>query len=230
MNVRRSTVGRYLGGLRAISLLPGSTEHTHREPLVGFLQDAARELGFGEVTVHGELRLAAVGQPDLQVLNSDGAPIGYGETKPVGNASAFARALESEQVARYRKSLDNVLVTDFIRFSLFRADIGRLDATLVETPGRLTAGDHALSEPVLGQLSRLLAAFLSASAPKATSAEQLADGLARRTTLLRDAIRTLSWAPISLTARPCAGCGTSTVAASCRTWRRTTSRTRTRRR
>jgi predicted helicase len=37
----------------------------------------------------------------------------------------------------------------------------------------------------------LLAPFFSASAPSATSVEQLAEGLARRTTLLRDAIRVL---------------------------------------
>lgn len=145
----------------------------------------------GAIDVHSELRLALVGQPDLQVVNAMGSPIGYGETKVPGSASDFAKVLESEQIGRYRKSLENLLVTDFIHFALFRTDIGRLDATLIETPARMVAGAPAVSQPVLDQFSQLLASFFSASAPSATSVEQLAEGLARRTTLLRDAIRVL---------------------------------------
>jgi hypothetical protein len=191
MNVGRGTLRAYLKGLQDISLVSGATEHTYREPLVKFLVAASKDLGLGEVGVHGELRLASVGQPDLQVVSAVGSPIGYGETKMPGSASAFAKVLESEQVSRYRKSIENLLVTDFIHFALFRADVGRLDITLIETPGQMAAGSHAVSEPVLNQFSQMLSAFFSASAPSATSAEQLADGLARRATLLRDAIRTL---------------------------------------
>ena len=191
MNVGRGTVRAYLKGLQDISLVSGATEHTYREPLVKFLVAAGKDLGLGEVSVHGELRLASVGQPDLQVVNTAGSPIGYGETKVPGSASDFAKTLESEQVARYRASIQNLLVTDFIHFALCRADGGRLDVTLVETPGKMAAGSHAVSEPVLLQFSQMLSSFFSASAPSATSAEQLADGLARRATLLRDAIRTL---------------------------------------
>jgi len=191
MNVGRGTVRTYLEGLRGISLVSGATEHTYREPLVTFLVAASKDLGLGEVGVHGELRLASVGQPDLQVVNAAGSPIGYGETKVPGSASGFAKVLEREQVGRYRASIENLLVTDFIHFALFRTDVGRMDVTLIETPGQLAAGSHAVSEPVRTQFSQMLSAFFSVSAPSATSAEQLADGLARRATLLRDAIRTL---------------------------------------
>lgn len=191
MKVGRGTVRAYLEGLRGISIVSGATEHTYREPLVRFLVAASKDLGFGEVGVHGELRLASVGQPDLQVIDAAGSPIGYGETKVPGGASEFSKVLESEQVGRYRKSIENLLVTDFIHFALFRADVGRLDVTLIETPGMMAAGSHAVSEPVRIQFSQMLSAFFSASAPAATSAEQLAGGLARRATLLRDAIRTL---------------------------------------
>ena len=75
--------------------MPGATEHTYREPLVRFLHAAAKDLELGEVTVHGELSLAAVGQPDIQVVNADGAAIGYGETKVPGTATDFARVMES---------------------------------------------------------------------------------------------------------------------------------------
>jgi hypothetical protein len=191
MWIQRGTVRAYLEGLRDTAAMPGATEHTYREPLVRFLRAAAGDLGLGQIQVHGELRLADVGQPDLQVVNSDGAALGYGETKVPGTATDFERVLEGEQVARYRKSIDNLLVTDFLRFTLFRPEVGRLQATLVETPGHLMAGKHTVSQPTLTVLSDVLATFFSASAPAATSAEQLAGGLARRATLLRDAIRTL---------------------------------------
>src|SRR3990170_4687850 len=109
MNLGRGTVRAYLEGLRGISLVSGATEHTYREPLVTFLVAASRDLGLGTVGVHGELRLASVGQPDLQVINVAGSPIGYGETKVPGSATDFARVLESEQVARYRASITNLL-------------------------------------------------------------------------------------------------------------------------
>ena len=165
MTLRGGTVRAYLQGLREIGAVTGSTEHTYREPLVTFLTAAAEELGFGAVRIRGELRLHEVGQPDLQVVNSDGRAIGYGETKPIGSAAEFARVLEGEQVDRYRRSLENLLVTDFLRFTLFRSAAGRMDVTLVETAGRLAAGAHAVSAAQLTQLSGLLSAFFSATAP-----------------------------------------------------------------
>lgn len=155
---------------------------------IDFLKEAAAELGLGTIDVHSELRLAAVGQPDLQLTNADGAAVGYGETKIPGSATRFAEVLASEQVGRYRAALENLLVTDFLRFTLFRPDVGRLDVTLVDSPAKLAAGAYPVSAGTLQQLDQLLAALFSASAPTATSAEMLADGLARRATLPRDSI------------------------------------------
>lgn len=189
--LRGATVRRYLERVRDTTAISGATEHTFRAPLIDFLKEAAAELGFGAIDVHSELRLAAVGQPDLQLTNTDGAAIGYGETKVPGSATRFSEVLASEQVERYRAALDNLLVTDFLRFTLFRPDVGRLDVTLVDSPAKLAAGAYPVSAGTLQQLDQLLAALFSASAPTATSAEMLADGLARRATLLRDSIRTL---------------------------------------
>jgi hypothetical protein len=191
MRLRAGTVRAYLQALRDAATVPGATEYTLRPPLVDFLHAAALDLERAPISVHPELRLRDVGQPDLQVVDGLGGPIGYGETKPIGPAAVFARVLESEQVERYRRSIDNLLVTDFLRFSLFRTDLGRLDVVLVESEARLLAGAHTVSAAQLGALENLLASFFSARSPIATSAEQLAGGLARKTTLLRDAIRAL---------------------------------------
>lgn len=189
--MRGGTVRDYLRSIREVGTVAGATEHTYRAALTTFLTKAADELGFGAIAVRSELRLASVGQPDLQVVDAAGSAIGYGETKTPGTAARFADVLESEQVSRYRATLENLLVTDFLRITLFRPEVGRLDVVLSDSTSRLAAGEYAVSAATLAQLSQVLSAFFSATAPAATSAEMLAGGLARRATLLRDAIREL---------------------------------------
>ena len=190
MPLRRATLRAYLDGLRSVALIPGATEHTYRAPLVIFLKAAAAELGFGSVDVHGELRMGETGQPDLRVSNADGVAIGYGETKTPGTAADFLSVLASEQIARYQRTLENLLVTDFLRFTLIQRDAGRADVQVVESPGRL-ATTRSVPTAQFELLATLLSRYFSAHAPAATTAEQLADGLARRATLLRLAIRAL---------------------------------------
>jgi hypothetical protein len=81
--------------LRDAATVPGATEHTLRPPLVDFLHAAAHDLELAPLTVHPELRLRDVGQPDLQVVDGLGSPIGYGETKPIGPAPIDLRASTS---------------------------------------------------------------------------------------------------------------------------------------
>jgi hypothetical protein len=180
MTLRGGTVRAYLQAIARVATIPGATEHTYRAALGEFLVTAATELGFGAISVRSELRLADVGQPDLQVVNGAGIAIGYGETKQPGTASRFAEVLESEQVGRYRSTLENLLVTDFIRLTLFRPEVGRLDVVLAESMTKLAAGSTVVPAATLAQAGQLLSAFFSATAPSATSAEMLADGLARR--------------------------------------------------
>ena len=191
MALRGGTVRAYLQAIQQVAVIPGATEHTYRPAFGEFLAAAAVELGFGHIAVRGELRLADVGQPDLQVVNGSGIAIGYGETKQPGTAARFADVLESEQVSRYRSTLENLLVTDFLRMTLFRPEVGRLDVVLSESVAKVASGSTSVSAGQLAQAGQLLSAFFSATAPAATSAEMLADALARRATLLRDAIREL---------------------------------------
>ena len=93
MRLRAGTVRAYLQALRDAATVPGATEYTLRPPLIDFLHGAAHDLELAPITVHPELRLRDVGQPDLQVVDGLGSPIGYGETKPIGPAAVFARVL-----------------------------------------------------------------------------------------------------------------------------------------
>jgi hypothetical protein len=188
--LRPATIRRYLEALRDKQLVAAATELTYREPLADFLRTAAQELGFGAVNVNAELSMKLIGKPDFQVTNANGAPIGYGETKAMGTAADFEKALESEQLHRYRRNLGNLLATDYLRFVLYRDGGDRVDVTLLDAPNRLVGPPRPTASQT-EQLGQLLSLYFSAQAPSATSAEQLADGLARRTALLRASILAL---------------------------------------
>ena len=188
--LRAATIRRYLQAIREKQLVSAATELTYREPLADFLRTAAEELGFGAMTINAELNLPLVGKPDFQVANAAGAPIGYGETKPMGTAAEFEKALASEQLERYRRNLGNLLATDYLRFVLYRNGGDRVDVTLLDAPAALAASPK-VSASQAEQLGRTLSWYFSAKAPAATTAEQLADGLARRTALLRASILAL---------------------------------------
>ena len=154
MALRGGTVRAYLQAIGRVATIPGATEHTYRAALGEFLVAAAAELGFGHITVRSELRLADVGQPDLQVVNGDGVAIGYGETKQPGTAARFAEVLESEQVTRYRSTLENLLtdrkdrVLDIDQIRMYLQAI-----TAVRTAIELGAAlDAALAEVLAGPL------------------------------------------------------------------------------
>jgi hypothetical protein len=189
-SLRAATIRHYLEALREKQLVASATELTYREPLAIFLRNAANELGFGAVTINAELNLPLVGKPDFQAANANGAPIGYGETKPMGSAAEFEKALASEQLDRYRRNLGNLLATDYLRFVHYRNGGDRIDVTLLDAPAALAASPKPTTQQA-EQLGRLLSGYFSAQAPSATTAEQLADGLARRTALLRASILAL---------------------------------------
>lgn len=67
--MRGGTVRAHLQAIQRVAAIPGATEHTYPAALGELLAAAAGELGFGQVTVRSELRLADVGQPDLQVVD-----------------------------------------------------------------------------------------------------------------------------------------------------------------
>jgi hypothetical protein len=61
MAMRGGTVRAYLQAIGRVAAIPGATEHTYRAALGEFLVATAAELGFDEMTVRRELRLADVG-------------------------------------------------------------------------------------------------------------------------------------------------------------------------
>ena len=90
----------------------GATEHSYR----GDLQTLLNELVKG-IKVTNEPKREEFGAPDYVIKNQD-IPIGYIEAKDIG--VDLNKVEKSEQMKRYLKSLDNLVLTDYLEFRFYR--------------------------------------------------------------------------------------------------------------
>ena len=91
-----------------------STEHTYRTYLQTLLEELAPEAG---INVTNEPSRIACGAPDYIVRMKD-IPLGYIEAKDVG-ADLSSRQYK-EQFSRYRDELENLIITNYLEFRLYR--------------------------------------------------------------------------------------------------------------
>ncbi len=106
-------LSRYLKEVQNALQRGRATEHTYRPFLVGLFN----QLAPGTLTTN-EPKRSAAGAPDFVVttLKFDFS-IGYIEAKDLG--LSLDEALATEQLARYRRHLPNLLVTDYLEFRWF---------------------------------------------------------------------------------------------------------------
>ena len=172
-----NTVATYLKDIETAIRAGNATEHTHR-PALKALVEAMRS---GIVATNDPKRIDC-GAPDLIVTKGQ-TPLGHIETKDVGND--LSKTERSEQLARYRAGLSNLLLTDYLEFRWYRS--GDLVQTLriadVLANGRLRPEQNA-SE----RLEVLLSAFLDSTVPSVRSPRELAERMARLGRLLHDLI------------------------------------------
>jgi predicted helicase len=88
-----------------------STEHTYRGDLQTLLESLLKD-----VRVTNEPTRIACGAPDY-ILTKDGIPLGYIEAKDIG-VDLHSKSLK-EQFERYRASLSNLIITDYLDFLLY---------------------------------------------------------------------------------------------------------------
>jgi len=90
-----------------------SREHTYRKDLEDLLISLVKDI---DVT-NEPANVTDCGNPDYVITKKD-IPIGYIEVKDIG------KDLDSknykEQFSRYRKALDNLIITDYLRFQFFK--------------------------------------------------------------------------------------------------------------
>lgn len=107
--VDRKPLKDYLDAIEAAMRRGDATEHTHRPALKTLIEALA---GPGVQAVN-EPRRIACGAPDYVIARGT-VPLGYIEAKDVG--SNLNEVECSEQLARYRDSLGNLILTDDLEF------------------------------------------------------------------------------------------------------------------
>lgn len=152
-----------------------ATEHTYRESLVN-LSNALLKNKF-ELT--NEPKRQACGAPDFILENGD-IPIGYIEAKDIG--VSLDKTEDGEQMARYLRSLDNLILTDYMEFRFFRKG----EKTNTISIGKLKGGKvvPSLEDPSL--FVSLFENFATYRTQTITSAKYLSEMMAKKAVLVKD--------------------------------------------
>jgi len=111
-----------------------ATEHTHRPALKTLIESLA-----SGVMATNEPKRVQCGAPDF-IVTRGSVPLGYVEAKDVGKSLDEAEA--SDQLKRYRASLGNLVLTDYLEFRWYVGGKHRLTARLagrVGAKGKLKA-------------------------------------------------------------------------------------------
>jgi predicted helicase len=163
------TVGeRYKSGI--------STEHSYR----GDLQTLLSSLCPGCV-VTNEPRRQKCGAPDY-IITRDDIPVAYIEAKDVG--ISLDEVEKSEQLGRYRASLDNLILTDYLEFRLFRTGNKVLSLRIAD----ISAGKVKARAEDLASFSSMIADVVAFKGITVTSPEKLAMLMADKARLLEEGI------------------------------------------
>ena len=159
-------------------------EHAYRPALKDLLESLLPQL---KIVAINDAQRVACGAPDFAVTrNASREPqtVGYVETKDLD--ADLAAVERSEQLGRYRRGLENLVLTDYLEFRWY------VDGTLRQT-ARLGTLDRVKQRIIRDRSSAddlldLLAGFLNHRPPPITSAKELAERLARPTHMIRDTI------------------------------------------
>ena len=169
-----TSVGVYLRAVEKALKRGDSTEHTHRPALKALLESQHTD-----VVATNEPRRIHCGSPDF-VVSRRQTPVGYVEAKDVKIDLTVAES--SDQLARYRESLSNLILTDYLEFRLYR------DGEFVRSVSIASLSKNGSLTPINGadrELRAMLAVFFDSQMPTISAPQDLAERMARAARLLR---------------------------------------------
>ncbi|MDR2081974.1 MAG: hypothetical protein LBP54_08865 [Campylobacteraceae bacterium] len=172
---RTKHIADYIKAVNRLYMQGITTEHSFRGDL------AALFAKMTELAVINEARHIECGAPDLTLLREN-IPVGFVEAKDIGknlNSKEY-----KNQFDRYKKALDNLIITDYLTFQLFEGEsfiaevsIGKILPNKIEP---LTENFNAFIE-IIQSFSRYNGKILKDS-------KVLAEFMAAKTRLLAEAI------------------------------------------
>lgn len=154
-----------------------ATEYTYRTALENYMESLGRGMKASSDPKHIDC-----GAPDF-VIEKRRVPLGYVETKDVD--VDLDRVEKSEQMQRYLKALNNLILTDYLEFRWYvnGQRVRRLRVAERGRNGRLAAAPQAGEN-----LEQLFHDFFTTEAPTVSSPRELASRLAGITHFIRDQI------------------------------------------
>jgi predicted helicase len=170
------TIPEYLSALAKLHASGRATEHSYR----GDLQQLLSSLCTG-ITVTNEPQRIACGAPDYILTRRD-IPVGYIEAKDIG-VDMDSKSLK-EQFDRYRGSLDNLIITDYLEFRFYRNG----EHTTTVRIGESSGGKVKPLPAAFEQFTALIADFVAWQGQTITSPKKLAAMMAGKARLLADVI------------------------------------------
>ena len=177
MNSDLKPLQQYIRGVENTFATGMASEHSYRHALKALIEALAEGIIATNEPTHIEC-----GAPDF-VITKGSVTIGYIEAKDVGEN--LDQAERSEQLRRYRGSLTNLVLTDYLEFRWYTDGELRDKARL----GTLTReGKIRRDKDGIEKLDRLLADFLAHTAEPVGTPKELALLMARQAHLIRDLI------------------------------------------
>ncbi|PJC72709.1 MAG: hypothetical protein CO012_11490 [Syntrophobacterales bacterium CG_4_8_14_3_um_filter_49_14] len=174
-----ASLKHYLNTIENALKAGNATEHTHRPALKALLESSDLH-----VIATNEPKRIVCGAPDY-IITRDGLTIGYIEAKDVGKS--LTETERTDQLKRYRRALDNLILTDYLEFRWYVDGKLRQEARLAQpqADGKLKIGKHGLKE-----VEELLQNFLVHQPQAVNTPKDLAERMARLTHIIRDIIMT----------------------------------------
>jgi len=157
--------------------LGDATEHTHRSALETLVESLAEG-----ITATNEPKHIECGAPDF-ILRKGSVTVGYIEAKDI--SKSLDEAEKTNQLKRYRDSLTNLILTDYLEFRWYVDGECRLKARLGSPTkdGKIRRDKEGIQD-----VAELLTAFLSHKAEGVGTPKELAQRMARQAHLIRNLI------------------------------------------
>jgi hypothetical protein len=155
----------YLAKLQANLDTGKAKELTHRAALQNLLE----ALLLPDCQVVHEATRIACGAPDFEIIKGE-EPIGHIEAKDIGED--LDKLAESEQLKRYRESLSNLILTDYLEFKWFTE--GELRTELTVKLADFDKNNNRLIPIENADLTPLIALFRTSRIATLRDSEQLA--------------------------------------------------------
>ena len=176
MDLSGKNIQEYFKSVSGVFRSGSATEHSYR----GFLAELVNSI-CPDVKAINEPKRQECGAPDY-IISRKEIPVGFIEAKDIG--VDLDTVEKSEQLKRYLERLDNLILTDYLEFRLFRngqkvskVHIGILDK------GKMSPDKNQWSA-----LESFIKDFCSYQTQSITSAEKLAKLMAGKAQLLQEAI------------------------------------------